>query len=113
MRGRRTASRLPFAAREVQRERNPTGANSTGAMMKLSLRYKNIEEHEPVEKEVAKRGEKLGRLLKCYDGDLVRKRGAQGRVHVWVESGAADRNAARDGNRGNVARELQAGVWGA
>jgi ribosome-associated translation inhibitor RaiA len=45
-------------------------------MMKLSLRYKNIEEHEPVEKEVAKRGEKLGRLLKCYDGDLVQLHGA-------------------------------------
>jgi ribosome-associated translation inhibitor RaiA len=45
-------------------------------MMKLSLRYKNVEEREPVEMEVKHHAEKLGKLLKAYDGDLVQLHGA-------------------------------------
>ncbi len=67
---------LPFTACEDQSERNPTGANLTGAMMKLSLRYKNVEEREPVEAEVERHAEKLGRLLRAYEGDLVQLHGA-------------------------------------
>lgn len=39
--------------------------------MKLSISYKNVESHEPVELEVERHMGKLGRLLKSYSPDLV------------------------------------------
>jgi ribosomal subunit interface protein len=39
--------------------------------MKLSISYKNVEPHEPAEKEVERYASKLNRLLKSYESDLV------------------------------------------
>jgi ribosomal subunit interface protein len=39
--------------------------------MKLSISYKNVEAHEPVELEVERQMGKFGRLLKSYSPDLV------------------------------------------
>jgi ribosomal subunit interface protein len=44
---------------------------STGAGMKLSISYKNVEAHEPVEMEVERQMGKFGRLLQSYSPDLV------------------------------------------
>jgi ribosomal subunit interface protein len=43
----------------------------TGASMKLSISYKNVEPHKPAEKEVERYASKLNRLLKSYEPDLV------------------------------------------
>jgi len=50
--------------------RKPTGAN-----MKLSINYKHVESHKPVEVEVARHVSKLERLLKSYAPDLVQLHG--------------------------------------
>jgi ribosome-associated translation inhibitor RaiA len=39
--------------------------------MKLSISYKSVEAHEPVELEIERQLSKLGRLLKSYSPDLV------------------------------------------
>ncbi|MGC2674111.1 MAG: HPF/RaiA family ribosome-associated protein [Candidatus Acidiferrum sp.] len=43
--------------------------------MKLSISYKNVEPHKPAEKEVALYANKLNRLLKSYEPDLVQLHG--------------------------------------
>lgn len=43
--------------------------------MKLSVSYKNVESHTAAEKEVEKCKEKLNRLLKSYEPDLVQLHG--------------------------------------
>ena len=60
----RTASPAPFSA------------FSTGAHMKLSINYKHVESHKPVEDEVARRVGKLEKLLQSYSPDLVQLHGA-------------------------------------
>src|SRR5690349_13969931 len=49
---------------------------STGATMKVAISYKDVEKHQPAEKEVARFASKLSRLLKTYDPDLLQLRGA-------------------------------------
>ena len=44
--------------------------------MKLSISYKNVESHEPVEAEVERHRVKLEKLLKSYVPDLVQLHGA-------------------------------------
>ena len=44
--------------------------------MKLSISYKNVESHEPVEAEVERHRGKLEKLLKSYVPDLVQLHGA-------------------------------------
>jgi len=39
--------------------------------MKLSISYRNVEQHKPAEKEVERYAGKLNRLLKSYEPDLV------------------------------------------
>lgn len=39
--------------------------------MKLSINYKHVESHKPVEVEVERHVAKLQKLLKCYSPDLV------------------------------------------
>ena len=39
--------------------------------MKLSISYKNVEPHKPAEQEVEKYANKLNRILKSYEPDLV------------------------------------------
>jgi ribosomal subunit interface protein len=39
--------------------------------MKLSINYKHVESHKPVEAEVERHLKKLGKLLQSYDPDLV------------------------------------------
>lgn len=51
---------------------------SKGALMKLSLSYKNVDLREPIETEVARHLEKLNKFLKTYAADLVQ-------VHASVE----------------------------
>ncbi len=46
--------------------------------MKLSLSYKNVDLREPIESEVTRHLEKLGKLLKTYAPDLVQ-------VHASIE----------------------------
>ncbi|MHB8608492.1 MAG: HPF/RaiA family ribosome-associated protein [Candidatus Acidiferrales bacterium] len=43
--------------------------------MKLSISYKNVEPHKPAEKEVELYANKLNRLLKSYEPDLVQLHG--------------------------------------
>ncbi len=47
----------------------------TGAHMKLSISYKHVESHKPVEVEVERHVGKLGKLLKSYSPDLVQLHG--------------------------------------
>ena len=47
----------------------------TGAYMKLSISYKHVESHKPVEVEVARHVDKLGKLLQSYSPDLVQLHG--------------------------------------
>ena len=44
---------------------------TTGAQMKLSIVFKNVERHTPAEKALKRCSEKLSKLLKSYDPDLV------------------------------------------
>ncbi len=48
----------------------------TGAHMKLSINYKHVESHKPVEVEVERHVSKLGKLLQSYSPDLVQLHGA-------------------------------------
>jgi len=43
--------------------------------MKLSISYKHVELHKPIEDEVARRVNKLGKLLKSYAPDLIQLHG--------------------------------------
>jgi ribosome-associated translation inhibitor RaiA len=43
--------------------------------MKLSISYKHVESHKPVEVEVERHVDKLGRLLQSYSPDLVQLHG--------------------------------------
>jgi ribosome-associated translation inhibitor RaiA len=43
--------------------------------MKLSISYKHVESHKPVEVEVARHVGKLGKLLQSYSPDLVQLHG--------------------------------------
>jgi ribosome-associated translation inhibitor RaiA len=43
--------------------------------MKMSISYKHVESHDSVEAETERRIEKLSRLLKCYEPDLVQLHG--------------------------------------
>jgi len=61
---RRTLSLFSFAA-------FPSGAH-----MKLSISYKHVESHKPVEVEVERHVGKLGKLLQSYSPDLVQLHGA-------------------------------------
>jgi ribosomal subunit interface protein len=54
----------------------PLPANHpTGAYMKLSISYKHVDAHDAVEKQNARHVEKLSRLLKSYEPDLVQLHG--------------------------------------
>ncbi len=44
--------------------------------MKLSISYKHVESHKPVEVEVERHAAKLGKLLQSYSPDLVQLHGA-------------------------------------
>jgi ribosome-associated translation inhibitor RaiA len=48
----------------------------TGAHMKVSMSYKQVESHKPVEAEVERHVGKLEKLLKSYSPDLVQLHGA-------------------------------------
>jgi ribosome-associated translation inhibitor RaiA len=50
--------------------------NPTGAIMKISISYKDVEKHRPAEKEIQRFASKLSRLLKSYNPDLLQLRGA-------------------------------------
>jgi ribosomal subunit interface protein len=49
--------------------------NPTGAFMKLSISYKHVDSHDAVEAEASRAAQKLARLLKCYEPDLVQLHG--------------------------------------
>jgi ribosomal subunit interface protein len=49
--------------------------NPTGAFMKISISYKHVESHKPVEVEVAKHVEKLEKFLQSYSPDLIQLHG--------------------------------------
>jgi ribosomal subunit interface protein len=49
--------------------------NPTGACMKLSINYKHVEAHEAAEAQTSRAVEKLAKLLKCYEPDLVQLHG--------------------------------------
>jgi ribosome-associated translation inhibitor RaiA len=54
----------------------PTVDFPTGVTMKLSISYKHVDLPKPVEAEVGRHVEKLNRLLKSYEPDLVQLHGA-------------------------------------
>jgi ribosome-associated translation inhibitor RaiA len=54
---------------------HPSAVSSTGAFMKLSINYKHVESHKPVEVEVGRHVAKLEKLLKSYSPDLVQLHG--------------------------------------
>jgi ribosomal subunit interface protein len=43
--------------------------------MKLSISYKHVDGHEAVEAQVTRAAQKLARLLKCYEPDLIQLHG--------------------------------------
>jgi ribosome-associated translation inhibitor RaiA len=47
----------------------------TGATMNVSISYKHVDSQKPVEMEVSRRLDKLNRLLKSYEPDLVQIKG--------------------------------------
>jgi ribosomal subunit interface protein len=49
--------------------------NPTGATMNVSISYKHVDSQEAVALEVTRRLDKLGRLLKSYEPDLVQIKG--------------------------------------
>ena len=53
--------------------------------MKITLNYKHVDLHAPVEKEVARHLHKLGKLLKSYSPDLVQLHGAFEKHLRWSE----------------------------
>lgn len=53
----------------------PPSYPPTGAHMKLSINYKHVEYHKPVETEVERHVVKLEKLLKSYAPDLVQLHG--------------------------------------
>jgi ribosomal subunit interface protein len=55
--------------------RLPASEYSTGAPMKVSISYKHVELHKPVEDEVERHISKLQKLLKSYSPDLVQLHG--------------------------------------
>src|SRR5215469_9904326 len=50
-------------------------SNPTGATMNVSISYKHVEAAKPVEVEVTRRLDKLNRLLKTYQPDMVQLKG--------------------------------------
>ena len=54
---------------------SPPANTPTGAYMKLSISYKHVDAHEVVEKQNKPHIEKLARLLKSYEPDLVQLHG--------------------------------------
>jgi ribosome-associated translation inhibitor RaiA len=50
---------------------SPPSDVPTGAQMKLSISYKHVDAHKPVDAEVEHHLDKLGKLLKNYEPDLV------------------------------------------
>jgi ribosomal subunit interface protein len=54
---------------------SPLQIQPTGAFMKFSISYKHVESHEAVEADTAHSVEKLSRLLKFYEPDLVQLHG--------------------------------------
>src|SRR6266436_413804 len=48
----------------------------TGAHMKLSINFKHVESHKPIEVEVERHAAKLRKLLQSYSPDLVQLHGA-------------------------------------
>src|SRR5262249_10550763 len=62
------------ASRPLTRRRKPASLplkNPTGALMKLSVSFKDVERHNPIEKELERAVAKLNTLLKTYEPDLV------------------------------------------
>jgi ribosomal subunit interface protein len=49
--------------------------NPTGAIMNVSISYKHVEEQQPVAVEVMRRLDKLNRLLKSYQPDMIQLKG--------------------------------------
>src|SRR6516164_576496 len=50
-------------------------SNSTGATMNVSISYKHVEAQQPVAVEVMRRLDKLNRLLKSYQPDMIQLKG--------------------------------------
>jgi hypothetical protein len=66
---------------------------STGAHMKLSIVFKNVDRHNPAEKQLQQCADKLSKLLKNYDPDLVQlhvePRPAHGHIARYREKRAS------------------------
>ena len=72
---------LPCGAEYTLRRQscqNPP-TQSIGAIMNIAISYKHVDSQKAVESEVTKRLDKLGRLLKSYDPDLVKLKGVFGK----------------------------------
>jgi ribosomal subunit interface protein len=65
----------PCAAQQESASPTPPQKQPTGANMKLSISYKHVDSHEAVEAHATRSVEKLTRLLKCYEPDLVQLHG--------------------------------------
>jgi ribosome-associated translation inhibitor RaiA len=66
--------------------------------MKLSISYKNVEPHKPAEQEVEHYANKLNRILKSYEPDLV------------ILHGVFSKNAHRDESSFSLNLSLPTGV---
>ena len=84
--------------------------------MNVSISYKHVDSQEAVALEVTRRLDKLGRLLKSYEPDLVQikgvfsKKSTDRRAVSSADAFAADRNLARNGQREKCLGGLQEGV---
>jgi ribosomal subunit interface protein len=53
----------------------PDSSNLAGATMNVSISYKHVEAQQPVAAEVMRRLDKLSRLLKSYQPDMIQLKG--------------------------------------
>src|SRR5258708_6471370 len=63
--------------------------NPTGATMNVSISYRHVEEQQPVAVEVMRRLDKLNRLLKSYQPDMVQLKGVFSRNQRTEEQSCA------------------------
>ena len=63
--------------------------NPTGATMNVSISYKHVEAQQPVAVEVMRRLDKLNRLLKSYQPDMIQLKGVFSRNQRTEEQSCA------------------------
>jgi ribosomal subunit interface protein len=77
------------AEESLRRVPAPIRVKPTGATMNVSISYKHVDSQQAVATEVTRRLDKLGRLLKSYEPDLVQIKGVFSRNQRTEEQSLA------------------------